>query len=191
MIYPETAKQGGHDMAEEFEAVTEISIAVDEDTVEVVSFEPSESVKSEEQEQDKHLKDETPEGPIFVTSISVVSETAVTSPTTTVKTYQSTSTEATTTTTTIATTTTTTSTTTVSTTTKRRRFGNRRRPIRIFTTSTTPRPKPTTRRVSFVPRRATQKTPRLSEEKEDKEEKTEENKDSSSEEKRIEETTKR
>merc|ERR1711915_81560 len=45
-------------------------------------------------------------------------------------------------------------------TTKKRRFGNRRRPIRIFTTSTTKSPyeAASTRRTSFVPRKATERT---------------------------------
>merc|ERR1712173_336354 len=64
------------------------------------------------------------------------------------------------------------------------------------TTSTTPRPKQTTRRVSFVPRKATQKTPRLSQEEEEEEEekdeeKEEEGNDVRNDEKQIEETTKR
>merc|ERR1739842_110715 len=112
VIYPETAKQ---DAVKEVEVVTEISIAVNENTVEVKPFEPSEPVSPEEsKKQGDPLKNTKLEGPIFVTSISVVSEAAVTSPTTTSQISQSTST-ATTTTPTTSTTTTTTSTTTTTT----------------------------------------------------------------------------
>jgi len=45
VIYPETAKQEGQDEVKEVETVTEIRIAVDGDTAEVNSFEPSEPVK--------------------------------------------------------------------------------------------------------------------------------------------------